>query len=215
MGFWRCFLISRFQANSSLSGSIRSPILLDRTKKMEAATRIVVSFNSNSLRLHRSHRGTTVFWLHTLCKSIDLVQGVNCTSSFQDPRGSQPPQEGYGTWLRSGLFLRWKQCTVGNEDANEVDMIIFSPTISLERNLEIPVQRRNWRQALADPFCLFVVVLEDLFEQVDAAIAKVYIILRSVEHVSHPLRLYQTALIRYRGSSNMPTPEPPVRPSIL
>lgn len=182
MGFWRCFLISRFQASSWQSGSILSPILSDGTKEM---TLIVVSSGCPAAWACTAHTGP-VFWLHTLCKNLELVRGVDGNPSIQDPRGFQPSPEEDGTWQRSGIFLRWKQGVVGGDEAGEVDMIIFSPTISLQRNLEGLVKRHNWRQTLEDPFCLFVVVLDNLFRQVDAAIAKVHNVLRSVEHVGHP-----------------------------
>lgn len=74
---------------------------------------------------------------------------------------------------------------VGNGDASEVDMIIFSPTKSLQRNLESLVKRPHWLEALEDPFCLLVVVLDNLFRQVDEAIEKVQQVLGAVEHVRH------------------------------
>lgn len=64
-------------------------------------------------------------------------------------------------------------------------MIIFSPTIPLQRNLESLIIRSNWRQALEDPFCLLVVVLDDLFRQVDEAKWKVHNVLQSAEHVGY------------------------------
>ncbi|KAL8988343.1 MAG: hypothetical protein Q9169_008571 [Polycauliona sp. 2 TL-2023] len=136
----------------------------------------------------RSSGGTTVIWLHTLCKNLTLVRGIDGSPSIQDPRGSQPSQESDGTWLRSGIFLRWKQPIAGDDDASDADLIIFSPTISLQRNLEILVKRANWRQALEDPFCLLVIVLDDLCRQVDEAATKVHSVIGSVEHVGH-LRL--------------------------
>lgn len=148
-------------------------------------TLIVVSSGCPAAWACTAHIGP-VFWLHTLCKNLELVRGVDGNPSIQDPRGFQPSQEEDGTWQRSGIFLRWKQGVVGDDEAGEVDMIIFSPTTSLQRNLEGLVKRHNWRQSLEDPFCLFVVVLDNLFKQVDAAIAKVHNVLRSVEHVGHP-----------------------------
>ncbi|KAL8790890.1 MAG: hypothetical protein Q9213_000315 [Squamulea squamosa] len=112
----------------------------------------------------------------------ELAQGVDGKPSIQDPPGSQPSQEEDDTWLKSGVFLRWKQSTNDKDDASEVDMIIFNPTVSLQKNLESLVKHPDWRQALEDPYCLLVVVLDSLFKQVDAAICKVHTVLRSVEH---------------------------------
>ncbi|KAL8852012.1 MAG: hypothetical protein Q9221_003117 [Calogaya cf. arnoldii] len=158
----RCSLISRYRASSSQSACILSPIHLGGTKK-----KILIM---------------VVIWLHTLCKNITLVPGVDGSLSIQDPRWSRPSQESDGTWLRSGIFLRWRQSAVNNDDTSEADMIIFSSTIPLQRNLESLVTRSTWRQAFEDPFCLLVVVLDDLYRQVDEAAAKVHKILQSAEH---------------------------------
>ncbi|CAO1601059.1 hypothetical protein XANCAGTX0491_004725 [Xanthoria calcicola] len=175
----------------------REPIVFDcgcfdRSTEAAAASDIPSEFLAerihsvtHSFGWHQEDDFSHVFWLHTLCKNLELVQGTDGKLAIQDPRGSQPSQEGDGTWKRSGIFLRWKQSTVGNGDASEVDMIIFSPTLSLQKNLESLVKRPHWRQALEDPFCLLVVVLDNLFRQVDEAIAKVHNVLRAVEHVRH------------------------------
>ncbi|KAI4268318.1 MAG: hypothetical protein LQ337_007909, partial [Flavoplaca oasis] len=121
-------------------------------------------------------------WLHTLCKNITLVQGSEGGPSIQDPRHSKPSQESDGTWLRSGVFLRWRQPAVGHDDSGEVDMIIFGPTVPLQRNFECLINRPEWRQALEDPFSLLVVVMDDLHRQVDEARAKLHEALRSAEN---------------------------------
>lgn len=65
-------------------------------------------------------------------------------------------------------------------------MVIFSSNHSLQRSFENLVPHPDWNQALQDPFCLLVTVLDDLFRQVDTTIWKVLIVLRSVEHVGFP-----------------------------
>ncbi|CAL8582387.1 hypothetical protein XPA_008053 [Xanthoria parietina] len=137
---------------------------------------------THSLGWHRENDSDHVVWLHTLCKNLTPVRGIDGSPSIQDPRGSGPSQESDGTWRRSGFFLRWKKSDVGDDAASEVDMIIFSPTIPLQRNLEGLMLRSNWRQALEDPFCLLVVVLDDLFGQVSESMWIVHGVLQSVEH---------------------------------
>ena len=166
----------------------------------------------NNLCIPCSYR-TTVIWLHTLCKNITLVPGVDGSLSIQDPRWSRPSQESDGTWLRSGIFLRWRQSAVNKDDTSEADMIIFSSTISLQRNLESLVTRSTWRQALEDPFCLLVVVLDDLYRQVDEAAAKVHKILQSAEHVGHSGAVSPTRQIQHREFSKRPEPGPRAHPS--
>ncbi|KAL9628001.1 MAG: hypothetical protein Q9204_006184, partial [Flavoplaca sp. TL-2023a] len=115
-------------------------------------------------------------------QNITLVQGSDGGPSIQDPRHSKPSQESDGTWLKSGVFLRWRQPAVGDDDSGEVDMIIFRPTIPLQKNFECLIHRPEWRQALEDPFSLLVVVLDDLHRQVDEARAKLHEALRSAEN---------------------------------
>ncbi|KAL8711696.1 MAG: hypothetical protein Q9220_003867 [cf. Caloplaca sp. 1 TL-2023] len=123
-----------------------------------------------------------VCWLHSLCKNTYLVRDNTGIPLIQDPRGQRLSQDD-GTWRRSGIFLRWKQLDgLGRHDDAMVQMVIFSPHISLRRNLECLAARSDWAQALQDPFCLLVVVLDDLFRQVDDAIINVLGVLRVVEH---------------------------------
>ncbi|KAL8668454.1 MAG: hypothetical protein Q9168_006916 [Polycauliona sp. 1 TL-2023] len=151
---------------------------------------------AESCRLKVLEWPDNVIWLHTLCKNLTLVRGIDGSPSIQDPRGTQPSQESDGTWLRSGVVLRWKQAAAENNSAGEVDMIIFSPTISLQRNLESLIKRANWRHALEDPFCLLVVILDDLYRQVDEARAKVHNILQFAEH-----RVLENAGVGATGAS--------------
>ncbi|KAL8799479.1 MAG: hypothetical protein Q9200_007526 [Gallowayella weberi] len=66
-------------------------------------------------------------------------------------------------------------------------MVIFSTHSSMQRSFEKLVPNPGWGQALQDPFCLLITVLDDLFRQVDTTIWKVLIVLRSVENVGHSL----------------------------
>ncbi|KAI4089133.1 MAG: hypothetical protein L6R37_008096 [Teloschistes peruensis] len=68
-------------------------------------------------------------------------------------------------------------------DDSVLELLIFSPSPSLQHNLEALLPRSDWDQALRDPFGLLVIVLDDLFRQLDAAMHKVLHILRDVERV--------------------------------
>ncbi|KAL8797076.1 MAG: hypothetical protein Q9182_007268 [Xanthomendoza sp. 2 TL-2023] len=112
-------------------------------------------------------------------------------STYEDPRhfhprGTQRKTE-EGTWLRSGIFFRWKQRGYAPNEDDKVDMVIISTHASMQRSFERLVPNPGWGQALQDPFCLLITVLDDLFRQVDTTIWKVLIVLRSVENVGHPL----------------------------
>ncbi|KAL8725740.1 MAG: hypothetical protein Q9181_006299 [Wetmoreana brouardii] len=126
-----------------------------------------------------------VCWLHTLCKNVELRQDEHGALVIQDPRG--PPysklSQDDGTWFRSGIFLRWKRPSSGASEDSAVDLIIFSPPPSLRQNLERLVTRSDWVQALEDPFCLLVVILDDLFRQLETTIGRVLAILRMIERM--------------------------------
>ena len=105
-----------------------------------------------------------------------------------------------GTWQRSGYFMRWKESVgAGGGDNGMVEFVIFSPSPSLQINLESLVPRSNWEDALVDPYCLLAIILDDMFRQLDAAISKVLAVFRRIEHVGCFSRCrYATKLIRFR-----------------
>ncbi|KAL8667862.1 MAG: hypothetical protein Q9202_000327 [Teloschistes flavicans] len=94
----------------------------------------------------------------------------------------RPSQED-GTWRRSAVFLRWKRSVDSPKDDSALELLIFSPSPSLQRNLEALLPRPRWDQALRDPFCLLVVVLDDTFRQLDTVVSRVLHILWDVERV--------------------------------
>ena len=127
-----------------------------------------------------------VCWLHTLCKNIELVSDADGNPRIEDPR--KPPHgpamsQDDGTWRRSGYFMRWKQPPKNDSLGGTVEFVIFSPSQILQRNIDRLVTRPGWEQALADPFSLLVIVLDDITSCITAAIDKVLVVFRPVEHV--------------------------------
>ena len=122
-----------------------------------------------------------------MCKNIDIVYDKDRYPHIRDPRdaslGATLSQDD-GTWRRSGYFMRWKQSSTGDEGDGMVEFIIFSPSQSLQRNIDRLVTRSGWEQTLVDPFGLLIIVLDDLFQQVDTAINKVLVVFRLMENVS-------------------------------
>lgn len=130
----------------------------------------------------------TVYWLHSLCKNIELVYDKGGDPSIQDPRNSRylqggPMSQDDGTWRRSGYFIRWKQPPITGGGDGMVELVVFSPSSSLQMNLESLVPRPNWEEALTDPFCLLIVILDDIFRQVDDSISKVLVVFGPMERV--------------------------------
>ena len=132
-------------------------------------------------------RAFAVCWLHTLCKNIELVYDKDGCPRIRDPRDPSPGSilsQDDGTWRRSGYFMRWKQSSTSDGHDGMVEFIIFSPSQSLQSNMDRLFTRSDWEQTLGDPFSLLIIVLDDLFLQVDTAINKVLVVFRLIENVS-------------------------------
>lgn len=80
--------------------------------------------------------------------------------------------------------MRWKQPPTSRKGDEMVELIIFSPSRSLQTNMDRLVTRPGWEQTLVDPFSLLILVLDDLFQQVDTAINNVLSVFRQIEQVS-------------------------------
>lgn len=128
-----------------------------------------------------------VCWLHTLCKNIELVHDGDAYPRIKDPRDDAlgpSSSQADGTWRKSGYFMRWKQPPTSRKGDEMVELIIFSPSPSLQTNMDRLVTRAGWEQTLVDPFSLLILVLDDLFQQVDTAINNVLSVFRQIEQVS-------------------------------
>ncbi len=122
-----------------------------------------------------------------MCKNIELVHDGDAYPRIKDPRDRSfgpSSSQADGTWRRSGYFMRWKQPPTGRKGDEMVELIIFSPSRSLQTNMDRLVTRPDWEQALVDPFSLLILVLDDLFQQVDTAINNVSTVFRQIEQVS-------------------------------
>lgn len=122
-----------------------------------------------------------------MCKNIELDFDKYDVPSIRDPRDSSgtPMSQGDGTWQRSGYFMRWRESLISGGGDGMVDLVIFSASGSLRTNLESLVPRPDWEQALTDPFCLLIVVLDDIFRQVDTTISKVLVVFGVMENVRY------------------------------
>lgn len=80
--------------------------------------------------------------------------------------------------------MRWKQSSTSDEGDGMVELIIFSTSQSLQRNMDRLILRSGWEQTIVDPFGLLIMVLDDLFQQIDTAINTVLVVFRLIENVS-------------------------------
>ena len=127
-----------------------------------------------------------VCWLHTLCKNIELVPEEDAHPRIKDPRDRPPgpsSSQADGTWTKSGYFMRWKQPPTDRKGDKMVELIILSPSRSLQANMDRLLTRPDWEQTLVDPFNLLILVLDDLFQQVNTAINNVSTVFRHIEQV--------------------------------
>ena len=82
-----------------------------------------------------------------------------------------------------------------------VEFIIFSPSQSLQNSLDRPVGHCGCEQTLVDPFNLLIIVLDDVFQQVDTAIHHVLVVFRQTEKVGircvhkHMIRLMKAVCV--------------------
>ena len=79
--------------------------------------------------------------------------------------------------------MRWKQPPAGHKGDEMVELIIFSPSRSLQANMDRLIARSDWEQTLVDPFNLLILVLDDLFQQVNTAINNVSKVFGQIEQV--------------------------------
>jgi len=114
--------------------------------------------------------GYNCSWFHYLCKNITLHRHhADGPSWISDPRPDVPQmRQADWTWIRSGYFLRWTADL--NSNVVEVTLICFEASSSLKhrfRNLQLPASCKN---AIDDPWSLFVVVLDELFLQMSETV---------------------------------------------
>ncbi|KAL9120422.1 MAG: hypothetical protein Q9187_003024, partial [Circinaria calcarea] len=100
--------------------------------------------------------------------NIELDQQQGAGWRIRDPRPDKATlSQGDWTWLRSGYFLQWRTPTTTDPNDGSVVITIFSAPSSLRKSFEHLLPRSNWEQAILDPFNLLVVVLDNMFDQVD------------------------------------------------
>ncbi|KAL8697035.1 MAG: hypothetical protein Q9224_002499, partial [Gallowayella concinna] len=121
-----------------------------------------------------------VCWAHTLLKNIELHFDAAGVPFIQDPR-SERRNHGDWTWLRSGYFLQWRNPYSSRLQDCNVTFIIFSATPELTAHLQNLATRPDWRQALMDPFTLFVITAENIFLEASSTINKVLTVLGYIE----------------------------------
>jgi hypothetical protein len=102
------------------------------------------------------------------------------------------------SWLRSAFFLRWDPIRVPSESSSRsqvsadptttpskrVTLICFGAPEDLIKRFEGLLQHSSWRRAVENPFDLWVIVLDEMFKQMDTQVRRLGEVFRRLEIVS-------------------------------
>jgi hypothetical protein len=77
-------------------------------------------------------------------------------------------------------------------------LICFGASIALQQRFERLASNSAWTEAINDPYNLFVIILDELFLQVDGIVWSLSDVFRSVEEVS-----FNSTLVRFRNSIDL------------
>ncbi|KAN0067331.1 hypothetical protein V8E54_014594 [Elaphomyces granulatus] len=113
-------------------------------------------------------------WFHVLCKNIE-VDGSKIIDDHPDNQRGRLSQSNF-TWLRSAYFMCWT-CNA----RKPVTLICFDSPPSLQNLLKERLPN-TWEQVVQNPFDLWVVVLHELFLQMDDKAWKLARVFRDIEN---------------------------------
>jgi hypothetical protein len=121
-----------------------------------------------------------------LGKDISVVRDDRGYPVIRDrsPFSNSLSQSDHG-WNRAGFFLTWPPSR-GHLASPRITLICFGAPPSLRQRFENIVLPSKWQEALSDPYCLFVAVLNDLFLQVDGILWSLASVFRRMELVGEP-----------------------------
>lgn len=133
-------------------------------------------------------------WFHYLCKNIDVREPYSSNPSTiqkiveSHPANPNPLSQENWTWLRSAFYLK-----SGGPENNPVNhgqspkpcttLICFGGSNSLQERFSGLGSSPNWNQCLDAPYNLFVVVLDELFLEMDDQAWRIAGVFRGIEHV--------------------------------
>ena len=127
-------------------------------------------------------------WFHVLGKNINVDKGESGNPVIRDPshpHQSHLSQSDYG-WNRAGFFLTWKQA-LDLPALTETTLLCFGAPSSLMERFKCMRLSENWKKNLQDPYSVLVVVLNDLFLQIDNILWSLSSVYRLQESVSQTL----------------------------
>ncbi|KAH6666426.1 hypothetical protein B0J14DRAFT_202661 [Halenospora varia] len=135
--------------------------------------------------------GSHCSWMHYLCPNIDIKKTIvtdqngSFPSVIDDHPDSNHPlhqlSQTSWSWNRAGYFLRW--ATPRNNKTSPVTLICFSGPKALTLRLKDLAGEPtwHWQKVLTKPYDLFVMVLDELFGQMNAQVQNVSDVFRGIE----------------------------------
>jgi hypothetical protein len=138
------------------------------------------------------------FWLHYLCKNVDIEDRSNTNEEFPQITDHHPDKEielhklsqTNWTWLRAGFFLKWgplKERAPNGSLMNPVTLLCFGASQAMKNRFGRVPNGPTWRMDI-DPFQLFVIVLDELFQEMDKQVWNLSDVFRGIEHVRMTLK---------------------------
>jgi hypothetical protein len=89
------------------------------------------------------------------------------------------------SWIRAGFFLKWFPLSSSYPSNHTcMTLICFGASISLQQRFERLASNSTWRDAVHDPYNLFVIILDELFIQADGLVWSLSDVFRAIEEVS-------------------------------
>ncbi len=137
-----------------------------------------------------------------MCKNIEIEEGIIGRTSgrkiktvHKHAKGRALRQSDY-SWHRSSYLCKTESndasvngnLRVGGSSSTEsgkrVTFLCFGPPKSIQRRFEQLCQRWAWEQALREPYMIFQVVLEELYQQLHEMAIRLSDVFGDMEHVS-------------------------------
>ncbi|KFY83638.1 hypothetical protein V498_07911 [Pseudogymnoascus sp. VKM F-4517 (FW-2822)] len=122
-------------------------------------------------------------WFHFLCKNVTVRLFEGLDPQIVNPHHDSLPQsQADWSWIRAGFFLKWLP-SQGPNSSNQscVTLICFGASIQLQQRFERLASNSAWRDAVSDPYNLFVIILDELFLQMDGIVWNLSDTFRAIE----------------------------------
>jgi hypothetical protein len=116
--------------------------------------------------------------MHFLCKNILLVTKPDGTRDICGPSYEDHLAAGGPSWIQGAFFMKW------NKTGGNIFLCCFGMFPKIEQRFRRFVESAdNVQTALYDPYTLYVIILDELHEQLDQAVWDLISVFNSAERV--------------------------------